>query len=245
MKKTLKAVVSLALSAVVATSTALSAGGDFYTLQQVNFPIYSNGYLIEEGDLPTLSLNGNTYVPLRKLAESASVDVNWNNDTGAIEIDNTYATVDYLRKIALVEAEFETLYGWIIYKSERITLYSNDYHQSKTTASEAKEDIQDSLNNISKAASNANYMLNKCFPNGLDANYEYEKKLNDFIYNTNVCLQSLYDNAQLANDYIDGKYTWNYLLSKWKELDKQRHNSNPTSLNQRYDIIDLLSEQGY
>lgn len=245
MKKTLKTVVSLALSAVVATSTALSAGGDFYTLQQVNFPIYSNGYLIEEGDLPTLSLNGNTYVPLRKLAESASVDVNWNNDTGAIEIDNTYATVEYLRKIALVEAEYETLYGWIIYDDERIVLYSNEYHQSKVTASEAKEDIQGCLNNSSNVAERANYMLNKCFPNGLDANYEYEKKLNDYIYAVNVGMQSLYDDAQLANDYIDGKYTWDYLLSKGKEIDKQSQNSNPTSLNQRFDIIDLLSEQGY
>ena len=243
MKKTLKTVVSLALSAVVATSTALSAGGDFYTLQQVNFPIYSNGYLIEEGDLPTLSLNGNTYVPLRKLAESASVDVNWNNDTGAIEIDNTYATVDYLRKIALVEAEFEVLYLIAVRYRNSIVDTFFDYTNGNVTISYLKAAMGSS--DISVFVSRANKALNYCFPNGLSADAEYEKKLNDFIYNTNVCVQTLSDTNQLINDCIDGKYTATYTSSKIVELGKNFTDYTPAALSQRYTILSMLNDYGY
>ena len=243
MKKTLKTVVSLALSAVVATSTALSAGGDFYTLQQVNFPIYSNGYLIEEGDLPTLSLSGNTYVPLRKLAESASVDVNWNNDTGAIEINNTYAAVEYLRKVEVVEAEYEVLF--FIARSWEQSIVNDfiDCVSGRMTVSKLKDSVN--VFNINDSVSLANRTLNYCFPNGLSADAEYEKKLNDYIYNTNVCVQTLGDIEQLINDYIDGKYTATYATSKIVELEKNFTNYMPTSLSQRYTILSMLNGYGY
>lgn len=242
MKKTLKAVVSLALSAVVATSTALSAGGDFYTLQQVNFPIYSNGYLIEEGDLPTLSLNGNTYVPLRKLAESASVDVNWNNDTGAIEVNNTYATVDYLRKIALVEAEYAVLFQVVSSSAYGICNTFANYQRGIETINGLKDELNQ---NVSGYINTANTTLSYCFPNGLSADAEYEKKLNDFIYNTNVCVQTFNDTKQLINDYMDDKYTINYTYTNMLKLIDNFKNYSPTSLSQRHTILSMLNDYGY
>ena len=243
MKKTLKTVVSLALSAVVATSTALSAGGDFYTLQQVNFPIYSNGYLIEEGDLPTLSLSGNTYVPLRKLAESASVDVNWNNDTGAIEVKNKFIAADAFRKVALVEAEYELLYLIAVRYRNSIVDTFFDYTNGNVTISYLKAAMGSS--DISVFVSRANKTLNYCFPNGLSADTEYEKKLNDFIYNTNVCVQTFNDTKQLINDFISNKYTATYTSSKIVELDKNFTNYMPTSLSQRHTILSMLNGYGY
>lgn len=209
MKKTLKTVVSLALSAVVATSTALSAGGDFYTLQQVNFPIYSNGYLIEEGDLPTLSLNGNTYVPLRKLAESASVDVNWNNDTGAIEVKNEFVDVYYFEKLLITEYLANRVYT----AADAVIQAAVGYEQY--TIYDTKLDT---------ALKDFNELYPQMFPDGLYTGEEFGSRLNDIINKSLAYAGYAKEYQRYLAGMKKGTYTRDYIRNVFADLNEQSSN---------------------
>lgn len=53
------------------------ASSDTFTLVQSEYPIYVNGSEFDTGDLPPLNYEGNTYLPLRKVAEATGNDVDF------------------------------------------------------------------------------------------------------------------------------------------------------------------------
>ena len=84
MKKKLIALVTL-LALMVAT---VSASGNIFELTQVHYPIYTNYKLVPEDDLPILSYNDRTYVPLRKLSEASGLSVLFDETSSTIHIQN-------------------------------------------------------------------------------------------------------------------------------------------------------------
>lgn len=96
MKKKLIALVAL-LTLMVVT---VSASSNTFELTQVYYPIYTRGKLVAEDDLPVLSYNDRTYVPLRKLSEASGLSVVFDDTTDSIYLENiplfqakTYAMV--------------------------------------------------------------------------------------------------------------------------------------------------------
>ena len=77
-------IVVVMLTAIVPVSASISC-------EQVHYPMYFNGTLVPEGDKPILSLNWNTYVPLRKVCEGTGLEVVWNNEKQEIYVENTSA----------------------------------------------------------------------------------------------------------------------------------------------------------
>ncbi len=75
---------------VATTSIGVLATNETFTLTKSETPIYVNGVQYPSDALPILNLDidgkGNTYVPLRNLSEMLGADVNWNNETKAIDI---------------------------------------------------------------------------------------------------------------------------------------------------------------
>ncbi|MBQ7953450.1 MAG: hypothetical protein IJ332_01760 [Clostridia bacterium] len=82
------------IAILLTSSFAVSAS---VQCEQVHYPMYFNGTLIPEGDKPILSLNWNTYVPLRKVCEGTGLTVDWNDQKQEIYVENTaaLAAMDY------------------------------------------------------------------------------------------------------------------------------------------------------
>ncbi len=76
------------IAILLTSSFAVSAS---VQCEQVHYPMYFNGTLIPEGDKPILSLNWNTYVPLRKVCEGTGLTVDWNDQKQEIYVENTAA----------------------------------------------------------------------------------------------------------------------------------------------------------
>lgn len=63
----------------------VTAGTNLFQLAKVDYPIFVDGQALES-ELPTLNYNGNTYLPLRKVAEAANSKVFWDNSNKAAYI---------------------------------------------------------------------------------------------------------------------------------------------------------------
>ncbi len=89
-------IVVVMLTAIVPVSASIDC-------EQVHYPMYFNGKLVPEGDKPILSLNWNTYVPLRKVCEGTGLEVVWNNEKQEIYVENTSALAaqDYANLAAI------------------------------------------------------------------------------------------------------------------------------------------------
>ncbi len=85
MKKRIVAVILI----MVLMTVGVSASSNKFELEQVFYPIYSDGKLVPEDELPTLSYNDRTYVPLRKLSEATGLGVGFNDEKQTINIANT------------------------------------------------------------------------------------------------------------------------------------------------------------
>lgn len=83
-------VFSIMIASVVPASASIMC-------DQVHYPIYFNGILSATGDKPILSLNWNTYVPLRNVCEGSGLEVIWNEQKQEIYVENVsaLATQDY------------------------------------------------------------------------------------------------------------------------------------------------------
>lgn len=92
----MKKIVSLFCVVFVLLTTTFSASAAI-SCEQVHYPMYFNGMLVPEGDKPILSLNWNTYVPLRKVCEGTGLTVDWNDKKQEIYVENTamLAAKDY------------------------------------------------------------------------------------------------------------------------------------------------------
>lgn len=84
--KNLKNVAALLTLLMLITVTV--SGSNTFQLTQVNYPIYANGELVPQGDLPVLSYQDRTYVPLRMVSESSGLDVNFDEQKEAIYLEN-------------------------------------------------------------------------------------------------------------------------------------------------------------
>ena len=98
MKKILCSIciITLLLTSIIPVSASISC-------EQVHYPMYFNGKLVPEGDKPILSLNWNTYVPLRKVCEGTGLEVVWNNEKQEIYVENitALAAQDYANLAAI------------------------------------------------------------------------------------------------------------------------------------------------
>lgn len=68
------------LLVIVVLFATVFASSDTFTLVRSEYPIYINGSEFDTGDLPPLNYEGNTYLPLRKVAEATGNDVDFVNN---------------------------------------------------------------------------------------------------------------------------------------------------------------------
>ncbi|MBQ8390933.1 MAG: hypothetical protein IJX50_00100 [Clostridia bacterium] len=85
----MKKIIALILILVVASPYSTLATD--FTCTQVYYPIIVNGLQLDVGSLPVLNLNGNTYIPLRKIGEGSGLTVEWNADKQEVRIANASA----------------------------------------------------------------------------------------------------------------------------------------------------------
>ena len=78
----------IAISLLLVSVTVSVSASNKFELEQVFYPIYSDGNLVPEDELPTLSYNDRTYVPLRKLSEATGLEVYFDGDTESIHVYN-------------------------------------------------------------------------------------------------------------------------------------------------------------
>lgn len=134
-------IVVVMLTAIVPVSASISC-------EQVHYPMYFNGTLVPEGDKPILSLNWNTYVPLRKVCEGTGLEVVWNNEKQEIYVENKalYAAQDYatLSKIYdLTYDVWEKANSFSSAYSDALTAVLTNDHESWDVFSETLDlDIQ-------------------------------------------------------------------------------------------------------
>lgn len=111
----------LALFVVMLLLAGSVSASHTFQLEQVFYPIYSNGELVPTDDLPTLSYQDRTYVPLRKLSEATGLSVEFDTTTDTIQIRNTaldcaivYATIiDTLHEFERLHTLFGNTYNSI------------------------------------------------------------------------------------------------------------------------------------
>ncbi|MFB9324671.1 stalk domain-containing protein [Paenibacillus aurantiacus] len=78
----------LAGAALMFSAQIIAAPLKEYTLSKLELPILVNGKALSS-TLPFLNYQGNTYAPLKAVAEALGVDVKWNNKESRIEIRPT------------------------------------------------------------------------------------------------------------------------------------------------------------
>lgn len=70
---------------LICSSLAFAQEGVLFDVIKYDFKLFWNGNELEF-DSPVLLVNGQTYVPLRDMAEETGMDVNWNGDTREIRM---------------------------------------------------------------------------------------------------------------------------------------------------------------
>lgn len=70
---------------VLMFAVPVNASQMVFKLTQANYPIYVNNQELKS-DLPILSYNGNTYIPLRKVSDATGNNINWDDVSKSVYI---------------------------------------------------------------------------------------------------------------------------------------------------------------
>lgn len=112
MKKYLTiAVLALACSIPLFVNATKESG---FLLERSESTIYYNGEL-QEYNLPVITIDGHTYVPLRETAENLGLDIDWSEESNKIEVTSP-------------EKIFEKLTGFVFPETASILNY--DYRKA-------------------------------------------------------------------------------------------------------------------
>ncbi|MGI5838567.1 MAG: DUF4352 domain-containing protein [bacterium] len=84
------------LVGLVLGSVATVGAADYFTAAPAGFPILVNG-VRKTFDMPAVSINGSTYMPLRALGEALGETVKWNAAKNRVEIGNDMNYGEYGR----------------------------------------------------------------------------------------------------------------------------------------------------
>ena len=190
-----------------------------FELQQVFYPIYSNGELVPEDDLPVLSYNDRTYVPLRKLSEASGLDVNFDNKTESIYINNG------LLYEAQINALIADIYHDIIVLFEKFVCYDNVLNtidDGRINNFDTKNSFEIAKNYLEKyLLADIQLLENKI--DYLSKIYEYDKehfvdnKLVDDLYERLEYAKTAYNYAKKCYDMLCDydKFNIDYFLGSY------------------------------
>lgn len=79
-----KFISGLLAGAFLTSSIAFAAT---YVAEDVSFKIFVNGK--EFTSAPAVAINGSTYLPLKAVGEALNIPVNWNSESGQVEVGNS------------------------------------------------------------------------------------------------------------------------------------------------------------
>lgn len=88
-----KYLIGFLLGAMLCSALPSLASVEQFILSRADYKVFVNNAEYENTDYPTMTYEGTTYVPLKKLADLLGVDVKWNEKMQRAEISNTVATV--------------------------------------------------------------------------------------------------------------------------------------------------------
>lgn len=127
-KLILIAVVTIAIIAITPLLVAFAAGTIRYEAYETGVKIFFNGKEIEF-DLPVVTINNHTYIPLREAAEKADVGVEWNGEDNTIMLTGNSHGFD-------VQNVFENLFEFALPDTAEILNYDYfiEYEEQYFTA---------------------------------------------------------------------------------------------------------------
>lgn len=201
-----KKVTILIIIAIVVITFIPVYGYVYYKLVKVDYPIYVNGNKLGS-DLPTLNYNGNTYLPLRKVAEAANSNVDWDDKKREVIINKDDTDVNRL----IVLADALNFYKQLLDVFDRIDVFGGGLDAissgiklgSSKTPDTIKDDKEymDSTFNILSILENKykedSYLYNIC-----NVDISNVDEIIDLLRKT------MYGQKQ-ALDYLESYYYWN------------------------------------
>jgi len=118
MKKTILIITILSILIIIASSEGVGQ----YTAYDSTATIDMNGKIIHASSLalPVVTINGNTYVPLRSFVESLYMNVTWIQEEQMIKIRDSIISKDVIVKMGLYDH---------IYDSYLITVYNTGKYE--------------------------------------------------------------------------------------------------------------------
>lgn len=114
-----------------------------YILEKVNYTLFINDIKYENEELPILNYLGNTYVPLRILANTCGTSVDWREDTNSVVMQTLEENTPYLNENIYLEDSDERQLVLLINESIK---YHNekDIDKSMSLFSDVtKDDMKD------------------------------------------------------------------------------------------------------
>ena len=105
-----------AVMAVIAIPLAVFAAGN------LSYEAYKSDAMISFNDmdvnfqLPVVTINGNTYIPLREAAEKAGIVVGWNGDEQRIRLTHNIQNID-------AKEAFQNLFGFALPETAEVLNY--------------------------------------------------------------------------------------------------------------------------
>ncbi len=131
----------VALIVLLALLTVSVSASNKFELTQVHYPIYANGELVVPDELPVLSYQDRTYVPLRKLSEASGLSVYFDDAQQSISIYNS----------PLIEAQVYAAVANAYKQAIDIVQLFDQYNDGLTNC----------MNNIVYSGPNVSYYLEK------------------------------------------------------------------------------------
>lgn len=85
-KKYKQLVIGILIGCFLCSFMPISAAVEQFILTKADYKVLVNGQEYNDAQLPTLQYNGNTYIPLRNVANILGVKLNWNETENQAEI---------------------------------------------------------------------------------------------------------------------------------------------------------------
>ena len=92
----------------------------FLDALQVDYPIIIDGNPVNF-DLPTVSINDRTYLPLRALCEKLNINIRWNNSSREVELSTKTITPDD----ETIEVGITGIDGWMAFDKIDLEISKN------------------------------------------------------------------------------------------------------------------------
>ena len=83
-----KFISGLLVGFMIATGTFLYAD-NVYNTQKASYKVIVNGTEYNNPDMPAVTVNDRTYLPIKGIGEALGIPVNWNQTDKRVEVGNT------------------------------------------------------------------------------------------------------------------------------------------------------------